>query len=398
MHWQRGYGYGSQKKSINQSQRVETWEWGGIFFFSRTNFRFDTTSSFWKVFDVGKFCGLVPASGSTENCFKVVLVLNKSNKKFYWHQHSKCWDNPQTWVDLKGNREKSKEGRRPYFDLCSGGITFGDFMEFLSIMSKGTTQEKILWSFDFFDIDRNGYIERQEMIKVWNKWKMLYRKRDIFFVFVIVQVLEAVYEMVVPGSNVSQSSEVYTQVVRYQYFLSFQSWIILPEETEILPFTLKSHLIPGWDPVHQDGRQSGRNCDQARVLKLLPQQPHSDRVDVCFALKLFSCTDLILLIIPHFIFHLFINDKLRSWTVLYWSWLEFEKFNERPVMLDIIYSQLSSPLDGQAIGEFLHRVIISQHQAVPESLVLQEAPVTQQAMKVGIILGQACLHLPVSLF
>lgn len=70
----------------------------------------------------------------------------------------------------------------------TGGITFGDFMEFLSIMSKGTTQEKILWSFDFFDIDRNGYIERQEMVKV----------------------LEAVYEMVVPGNNVSQS-EVSTQ-------------------------------------------------------------------------------------------------------------------------------------------------------------------------------------------
>ena len=115
-------------------------------------------------------------------------------------------------------------------------------MEFLSIMSKGTTQEKILWSFDFFDIDRNGYIERQEMIKVWNKWKMLHRKRDIFFIFVIVQVLEAVYEMVVPGSNVSQSSEVYTQVVKYQYFLSFKSCIILPEETEILLFTLKSYL------------------------------------------------------------------------------------------------------------------------------------------------------------
>ena len=78
---------------------------------------------------------------------------------------------------------KAKEGRRSYFVLCSGGITFGDFMEFLSIMSKGTTQEKILWSFDFFDIDRNGYIERQEMIKVWNKWKMLHRKRDIFFIF-----------------------------------------------------------------------------------------------------------------------------------------------------------------------------------------------------------------------
>lgn len=56
-------------------------------------------------------------------------------------------------------------------------------MEFLSIMSKGTTQEKILWSFDFFDIDRNGYIERQEMIKVCN---IPARMRDIFFVYVLL--------------------------------------------------------------------------------------------------------------------------------------------------------------------------------------------------------------------
>ena len=48
----------------------------------------------------------------------------------------------------------------------TGGITFGDFMDFLSVISKGTTQEKIIWSFDFFDIDRNGYIDRQEMAKV----------------------------------------------------------------------------------------------------------------------------------------------------------------------------------------------------------------------------------------
>ena len=50
--------------------------------------------------------------------------------------------------------------------LSAGGITFGDFMEFLSIMSKGTTKEKILWSFDFLDIDRNGHIEKQELTKV----------------------------------------------------------------------------------------------------------------------------------------------------------------------------------------------------------------------------------------
>merc|ERR1711997_315859 len=65
----------------------------------------------------------------------------------------------------------------------TGGITFGDFMGFLSIMSKGTTEEKIMWSFDFLDLDRNGFIEKQEMLKV----------------------LEAVYEMVLPGNNISNS-------------------------------------------------------------------------------------------------------------------------------------------------------------------------------------------------
>ena len=48
----------------------------------------------------------------------------------------------------------------------SGGITFGDFMDFLSVMSKGSTDEKILYSFQFFDCDRNGYISREEMAKV----------------------------------------------------------------------------------------------------------------------------------------------------------------------------------------------------------------------------------------
>ena len=39
-------------------------------------------------------------------------------------------------------------------------------MGFLSVMSKGTTEEKIMWSFDFLDLDRNGFIEKQEMLKV----------------------------------------------------------------------------------------------------------------------------------------------------------------------------------------------------------------------------------------
>ena len=48
----------------------------------------------------------------------------------------------------------------------SGGITFGDFMEFLSIMSKGSTEEKISYSFQFFDSDRDGSISKEEMAKV----------------------------------------------------------------------------------------------------------------------------------------------------------------------------------------------------------------------------------------
>ena len=45
-------------------------------------------------------------------------------------------------------------------------------MEFLSVMSKGSTQEKILWSFEFLDIDKNGYISKQEMVKVGRNIKV----------------------------------------------------------------------------------------------------------------------------------------------------------------------------------------------------------------------------------
>ena len=151
--------------------------------------------------------------------------------------------------------------------------------------------------------------------------------------------------------------------------------------------------FPGWDPVHQDGCQSGRNCDQARVPQLLPQQPHSDPVDVCSALKLHLST----FNNPPFYLSS-IDDKLCSLTVLHWKWLESEKFNERPVNLSIIYSKPPSPLDGQAVGEFLHWMIICQDESVPEILVPLESPVTQQAMEVGIILGQGRLHPSVGLF
>jgi len=48
----------------------------------------------------------------------------------------------------------------------TGGITFGDFMEFLSVISKGSNQDKLLWAFTFYDQDKDGVICKEEMCKV----------------------------------------------------------------------------------------------------------------------------------------------------------------------------------------------------------------------------------------
>ena len=48
----------------------------------------------------------------------------------------------------------------------TGGITFGDFMEFLSVLTKGSVNEKLQWSFQFYDINQDGMIDRSEMLQV----------------------------------------------------------------------------------------------------------------------------------------------------------------------------------------------------------------------------------------
>ena len=48
----------------------------------------------------------------------------------------------------------------------TGGINFGDFMDFLSVLTRGSTLDKIVWSFEFYDVNRDGVISRDEMLKV----------------------------------------------------------------------------------------------------------------------------------------------------------------------------------------------------------------------------------------
>ena len=55
----------------------------------------------------------------------------------------------------------------------TGGITFGDFMEFLSVISKGSTEDKLLWAFTFYDVNHDGVISKEEMLKVKRERKGL---------------------------------------------------------------------------------------------------------------------------------------------------------------------------------------------------------------------------------
>lgn len=48
----------------------------------------------------------------------------------------------------------------------SGTITFRDFMLGLSVVMKGTLQERLRWAFSLYDVNHDGYITRAEMFAV----------------------------------------------------------------------------------------------------------------------------------------------------------------------------------------------------------------------------------------
>ncbi|KAF7702282.1 hypothetical protein HF521_001565 [Silurus meridionalis] len=53
------------------------------------------------------------------------------------------------------------------FDLGhNGSIKFEDFVTALSILLRGSTQEKLQWTFNLYDINKDGYITKEEMTDI----------------------------------------------------------------------------------------------------------------------------------------------------------------------------------------------------------------------------------------
>ncbi|XP_013782821.2 Kv channel-interacting protein 4-like, partial [Limulus polyphemus] len=48
----------------------------------------------------------------------------------------------------------------------SGSITFNDLVAGLSILSRGTVQEKLRWVFNLYDINGDGYITKDELSRI----------------------------------------------------------------------------------------------------------------------------------------------------------------------------------------------------------------------------------------
>ncbi|TID13261.1 hypothetical protein CANINC_004947 [Pichia inconspicua] len=48
----------------------------------------------------------------------------------------------------------------------TGRITFSDFMRSLSVASRGTVEEKLAWSFQMYDRDRDGLISYKDLLSV----------------------------------------------------------------------------------------------------------------------------------------------------------------------------------------------------------------------------------------
>ncbi|NXF42380.1 CSEN protein, partial [Nyctibius bracteatus] len=48
----------------------------------------------------------------------------------------------------------------------NGALCFQDFVVGLSVLLRGTVQQKLKWAFNLYDINKDGYITKEEMLEI----------------------------------------------------------------------------------------------------------------------------------------------------------------------------------------------------------------------------------------
>ena len=59
-------------------------------------------------------------------------------------------------------------------------------MEFLSVISKGSIKDKLMWTFTFYDVDHDGVISREEMLKVWVDLRFYFFLMSMFDIVMVL--------------------------------------------------------------------------------------------------------------------------------------------------------------------------------------------------------------------